>query len=263
MGGGIVFRRRTALALVVGLMALMLAGGPAIGQTETCQDHRAWPSGPHLSEKIPSIVSLFFAVHGEGACEQWAEEHRQSAVKGLRALGYSVEQPFVPVVDVDGRTFRGSGDAWGEVTLETGCYVAWLNYADRTVQWRIEAARNRPWVSIPFETRPRIRLEFSQPDDELVGWNGIRYGNETYITGNNDLGDVIEVNEHGRLRLGYLAPRAAMTPGKWRWRVAVPRRAETENWELQFVPTPWTIEPWSRHWEFDEWAPPCLATSAS
>lgn len=77
-----------ALAMAISAAGMLTS---AAGAATDCSTDRAWPDGPHLSEKNEGIVDLFFATWGNRACAQWADEHRVSAIRGLRKLGYRVQ----------------------------------------------------------------------------------------------------------------------------------------------------------------------------
>ena len=118
---------------------------PVFADTD-CSQYRAWPEGPHLSEKNAGIVDLFFGTWGDDACQQWADEHRASAATGLRALGYIVLEPVTIVEESVERivlTGRGEQSEW--VNLTDGKW--WLRIQHSAVgDWRaretVVAVRN-------------------------------------------------------------------------------------------------------------------------
>ena len=104
------FRGSTSLspALLAALLAailLLAAWPPAAGvlaQAErypgesTCRDVPAWPNGSYLGQMHP-YHSDFHTRYAEkrdwDPCATWAADQRLSAIRGLRALGYTVPTP--------------------------------------------------------------------------------------------------------------------------------------------------------------------------
>ena len=61
-----------------------------------CQDSPAWPGGTYLGQMHP-YHSDFYRGYAErrgwDPCTTWATDQRNSAIRGLRELGYSVTEP--------------------------------------------------------------------------------------------------------------------------------------------------------------------------
>ena len=61
-----------------------------------CQDSPAWPNGTYLGQMHP-YHSDFYRGYAErrgwDPCETWATDQRNSAIRGLRELGYTVTAP--------------------------------------------------------------------------------------------------------------------------------------------------------------------------
>ena len=58
-----------------------------------CRDTAAWPNGTYLGQMHPFHANFYkgFAERrGWEPCETWATDQRNSAIRGLRALGYTV-----------------------------------------------------------------------------------------------------------------------------------------------------------------------------
>lgn len=97
------FQRFTAkFLLAVGVVVIVLAifvvsvSGTTFNfeGEDYCAEHRAWSNGPWLGQFHPWHQQHYINVFGrEGACPNWANDQRNSAVNGLRDLGYFVREP--------------------------------------------------------------------------------------------------------------------------------------------------------------------------
>ena len=77
-----------------------------------CQDSPAWPNGTYLGQMHP-YHSDFYRGYAErrgwDPCVTWATDQRNSAIRGLRELGYTVTEPIggVPPVGHTANSWRG------------------------------------------------------------------------------------------------------------------------------------------------------------
>ena len=77
-----------------------------------CQDSPAWPNGTYLGQMRP-YHSDFYRGYAErrgwDPCTTWATDQRNSAIRGLRELGYTVTAPLagVPPVSPTAASWRG------------------------------------------------------------------------------------------------------------------------------------------------------------
>ena len=91
-----------------------------------CQDSPAWPNGTYLGQMHP-YHSDFYRGYAErrgwDPCTTWANDQRNSAIRGLRELGYTVTAPGEP--PVAGRSFSldGSGTTTRNITLVEGLWT--------------------------------------------------------------------------------------------------------------------------------------------
>ena len=239
-------RKATFLALTLIFAATISASA----QTD-CSDHRAWPDGPHLSEKNDFIVDLFNAVWGDKACEQWAGEHRLSAVKGLRKLGYEVTAPVAPVLQVDELTFRGTDNALNErVTLGEGCYAIWLNTPDQTPEQILAIhqasvqERNQFWANRGHPIDFNLNLWLFDPEDPEDMTNiaaSDSFWGIMFVTNNPSDKAVWD-------RVRQIPGSFALKPGEWGYQVQIGWRYPGTEWELRFIPIDYTIAPWDTYW---------------
>ena len=77
-----------------------------------CQDSPAWPNGTYLGQMHPYHADFYrgFAERrGWDPCVTWATDQRNSAIRGLRELGYTVTAPLegVPPVSPTATSWRG------------------------------------------------------------------------------------------------------------------------------------------------------------
>lgn len=64
-----------------------------------CRDYPAWPNGTYLGQMHPYHSSFYTGYaerRGWNPCETWANDQRNSAIRGLRELGYTVTEPDAP-----------------------------------------------------------------------------------------------------------------------------------------------------------------------
>ena len=91
---------RPVAAAAVALALLVVFAGAAWALNydgeEFCQEHPAWPGGTYLGHMHPFHVE-FYKRHAQSLgidpCPTWAADQRNSAIKGLRELGYTVSPP--------------------------------------------------------------------------------------------------------------------------------------------------------------------------
>lgn len=123
-------RVRFVIFAIVGTVVLatitastILAGGLNYEGEDFCQEHPAWPNGTYLGQMHP-FHSDFYRGYAErrgwDPCTTWAADQRHSAIKGLRALGYSVTVPGLPPVDVERLGHMG---LFGQCRDPEGTYV--------------------------------------------------------------------------------------------------------------------------------------------
>ena len=81
-----------AIAFLVAFTGV--ASGFHFDGEEYCADHQAWPNGSWLGQFHPWHQQHYINVFGrEAACPNWASDQRNSAIAGLRELGYTVTAP--------------------------------------------------------------------------------------------------------------------------------------------------------------------------
>lgn len=95
-------RWRVLVVGVVAVLALGFGAGMVAAQPENypgetyCQWEPAWPGGTYLGQMHRYHVDHYIQHarnRGWDVCETWAADQRQSAITGLRALGYTVIAP--------------------------------------------------------------------------------------------------------------------------------------------------------------------------
>lgn len=92
-------RLRWSIAVAVGIF--LLSSGAVLATTnfhfdgeEYCSAHPAWPNGSWLGQFHPWHQQHYKNVFGEeAACPNWASDQRNSAINGLRDLGFTVSEP--------------------------------------------------------------------------------------------------------------------------------------------------------------------------
>ena len=91
-----------------------------------CQDSPAWPNGTYLGQMHP-YHSDFYRGYAErrgwDPCATWAADQRNSAIRGLRELGYTVTAPGELPISGNEITLEGSGTATRNVTLTDGLWT--------------------------------------------------------------------------------------------------------------------------------------------
>ena len=108
-------RRVLLTILTIGLLAGIPAGVVYALNYEGedfCQDSPAWPNGTYLGQMHPyhsEFYRGFAERRGWDPCATWATDQRNSAIRGLRELGYTVTAPEggAPPVTPTGARWRG------------------------------------------------------------------------------------------------------------------------------------------------------------
>ena len=95
-----------SLATLAAVLVLLVTSAGAVSALnydgeDFCREHPAWPSGTYLGHMHPFHVD-FYKKHAQSLgidpCSTWAADQRNSAIKGLRELGYTVSPPGAPPV---------------------------------------------------------------------------------------------------------------------------------------------------------------------
>ena len=92
--------RRILLALGAASIAVAVTVGVVFAQNyegeDFCQDTPSWPNGTYLGQMHP-FHSDFYRGYAErrgwDPCVTWAQDQRNSAIRGIRELGYTVTEP--------------------------------------------------------------------------------------------------------------------------------------------------------------------------
>ncbi len=147
-----------------------------------CRHHAAWPTGIHLGHLHPYYVNWYMENHGAGEfaypCSAWASDQRDSAVRGLRAMGYTVIPPeerirwgfavfhglSVFITDADGDRIEVASTGAGAGVPETPLLL--VHHAE--MEGRLEALVERrisAWI-----------------DGERVNWHGTGYAKSASST---------------------------------------------------------------------------------
>ena len=92
--------RRILLALGAASIAVAVTVGVVFAQNyegeDFCQDTPSWPNGTYLGQMHP-YHSDFYRGYAErrgwDPCVTWAQDQRNSAIRGIRELGYTVTEP--------------------------------------------------------------------------------------------------------------------------------------------------------------------------
>ena len=95
-----------------------------------CQDSPAWPNGTYLGQMHP-YHSDFYRGYAErrgwDPCTTWATDQRNSAIRGLRELGYTVTAPGELPIAGNEISLDGSGTATRNITLTDGLWTVAYN----------------------------------------------------------------------------------------------------------------------------------------
>ena len=92
--------RRIVVPLAAAALLAVVATGVVLALNyegeDFCQDSPAWPNGTYLGQMHP-YHSDFYRGYAErrgwDPCTTWATDQRNSAIRGLRELGYAVVPP--------------------------------------------------------------------------------------------------------------------------------------------------------------------------
>ena len=92
--------RRIVVPLATAALLAIVATGVVLALNyegeDFCQDSPAWPNGTYLGQMHP-YHSDFYRGYAErrgwDPCTTWATDQRNSAIRGLRELGYTVVPP--------------------------------------------------------------------------------------------------------------------------------------------------------------------------
>lgn len=243
-------RRGAAVLLVAAIALLALAVGTwattaRYAGEEYCIDHPAWPNGSWLGQSHPWHQQHYINVFGrEAACGAWAADQRRSAIDGLRALGYKVEDPPPPPthhVEASEFTFLGQGDGWGRFEFEPGNYAPRVRIRGATDADRIYLTLLPPdgftggepcKVGGPL-CAVRVRTFDNVEDPTAGGWTVLKVVDEDpgfwwWIVSSD-----IYTQRH-------------MQPGNWYWTISAPDHVE---WRVQIVPIVGKIAPWDSYWD--------------
>ena len=122
-------RRIVVPLAIAGLMAVVTAGVVLALNYEGedfCQDSPAWPNGTYLGQMHPyhsDFYRGFAERRGWDPCITWATDQRNSAIRGLRELGYTVTAPGELPIAGNEITLVGRGSATRSVTLTDGLWI--------------------------------------------------------------------------------------------------------------------------------------------
>jgi len=92
-------RRFLGALVCAGIVAAISAGVAAAQNYEGedfCQDTPSWPNGTYLGQMHPYHVDFYRGYaerRGWDTCVTWAQDQRNSAIRGIRELGYTVTEP--------------------------------------------------------------------------------------------------------------------------------------------------------------------------
>lgn len=95
-----------------------------------CQDTPAWPNGTYLGQMHPyhsDFYRGFAERRGWDPCTTWAADQRNSAIRGLRELGYAVTALGTPPVEVQQ---LGPMGLYGQCRNAAGIYVRIINVSE-------------------------------------------------------------------------------------------------------------------------------------
>ena len=92
--------RRALVALACAGIVAATTVGVAFAQNyegeDFCQDTPSWPNGTYLGQMHPyhsDFYRGFAERRGWDPCVTWAQDQRNSAIRGIRELGYTVTEP--------------------------------------------------------------------------------------------------------------------------------------------------------------------------
>ena len=152
-----------------------------------CQDSPAWPNGTYLGQMHP-YHSDFYRGYAErrgwDPCTTWADDQRNSAIKGLRTLGYAVTVPGAPPPGVDG---FGPMGLFGQCRNAAGAYVRVINVPEGWWSCYGIVFSGRVYIGT-------VRLE--RPDGIPLHASGLDTGTPILVNGLYFLTGP----EHGRIR---------------------------------------------------------------
>ncbi len=143
---------RRFVAAVIAAIVLALLAGVAIGTVtaqeenyegeSTCEGFSAWPGGSHLSQMHPFHFDFYFGYAERRdwyPCAAWAADQMRSAIRGLRAAGFTVEEPQLTY----GRPYGATTCEWddeGLVELGKGNHKWYYLFGDCLV--------NGEWIRV-------------------------------------------------------------------------------------------------------------------
>ena len=97
--------RRIIVPLATAALLAVVATGVVFALNyegeDFCQDSPAWPNGTYLGQMHPYHSDFYRAYaerRGWDPCTKWANDQRNSAIRGLRELGLSVSDPIDPAL---------------------------------------------------------------------------------------------------------------------------------------------------------------------
>ncbi|MCY3912176.1 MAG: ankyrin repeat domain-containing protein [Chloroflexi bacterium] len=92
--------RRILVALGIAGIVAAITAGVVFAQNyegeDFCQDTPSWPNGTYLGQMHPyhsDFYRGFAERRGWDPCVTWAQDQRNSAIRGIRELGYTVTEP--------------------------------------------------------------------------------------------------------------------------------------------------------------------------
>ncbi|MDE2990064.1 MAG: hypothetical protein OXU21_03215 [Chloroflexota bacterium] len=124
-----------------------------------CQEHPAWPNGTYLGQMHP-LHSDFYRGYAErrgwDPCTTWANDQRNSAIKGLQALGYTVTDPGAAPAGVDP---LGPMGLYGQCRNAAGTYVRILDVTEGLWScWGITSGSLARFGTVDLDGRGLLRI---------------------------------------------------------------------------------------------------------